>query len=131
MDYQILQTEINTDPLGRGYSGMSHQEVTDDLNTEYRSYNKAYLTGSEIWENTNAADYAALTDQKKLEWISFCGISEVDPFGPASAFVQYIFGAGSNTVTSLASARVGTTSRSKELLGEPVFTGNIEYARSL
>jgi hypothetical protein len=33
-----LADEIANDPLGRGYSTMTDQEVADDLNTAYRTY---------------------------------------------------------------------------------------------
>ena len=35
-DLQALKTEINTDPLTRGYSGMTDLQIADDLNDEYR-----------------------------------------------------------------------------------------------
>jgi len=37
MPYPDLADEINTDPLSRGYSNMSPQEVAQDLQTEYRT----------------------------------------------------------------------------------------------
>lgn len=37
MDYQALKTELTTDPLVRGYSGMSDEAAASDLNTEYRT----------------------------------------------------------------------------------------------
>lgn len=35
--YEKLRAELADDPLGRGYSGMTDQEASDDLQTEYRS----------------------------------------------------------------------------------------------
>lgn len=131
MDHVALQTELTVDPLTRGYAALSHEDAALDLNTVYRTRNRTSMTGSEIWENTDNTEFAALTDAKKSQWISFCGIASVDPFGPASAFVIYIFGGGSATVTTLASARVETVSRAVELLGAEVLVGDIEYARSL
>lgn len=34
MKFNILKTEINEDPLVRGYSGMSNQEIANSLNEE-------------------------------------------------------------------------------------------------
>ncbi len=34
--YQDLNTELTTDPLSRGYSGMTDAQAADDLNTVYR-----------------------------------------------------------------------------------------------
>lgn len=36
MDYTILATELSSDPLTRGYSGMTDIEAAADLNTVYR-----------------------------------------------------------------------------------------------
>ena len=130
MDYSILNTELTTDPLGRGYAGMTAEQATDDLNTVYRDKNRTSMLGSEIWENTDAADFAALSDAKKSEWISFCGIESVDPFGPAAAFVTYVFTSG-NTISNLATARVELASRANELLYESVKTAHVVYARTL
>lgn len=35
-DIQVIKTEIDTDPLTRGYAPMTDQQVADDLNTLYR-----------------------------------------------------------------------------------------------
>jgi hypothetical protein len=37
VNYQTLITELQTDPLSRGYSGMTDGEVADDINSRYRS----------------------------------------------------------------------------------------------
>jgi len=112
----ILKSEIVTDPLGRGYSSMSNQEIANDLNTVYRQINKLSMTGAEVFYNTSAAEYAALSDSKKSQWIGFCGIGEIDPFNTvAVAFVEYIFGVGSTTMSNLQNARKENASRATEL----------------
>ena len=35
-DIAGIKAEIDADPLGRGYAGMTDQQVADDLNTAYR-----------------------------------------------------------------------------------------------
>lgn len=37
MDYPVLADELTTDPLVRGYAGMTDAQAADDLNTVYRS----------------------------------------------------------------------------------------------
>ncbi len=126
-----LATELSVDPLLRGYNGpgaanpgpgpMTDQQVTDDLHTLYRSRNRISMTGDEIFAATDAAQYDALTDADKLLWVSFCGRGTIDPFGVANvALVTSIFGAGTDTLTALASLRVESISRATEL-GLPVF----------
>lgn len=37
MDISGLRNEIETDPLGRGYAGMTNEQIAADLNTTYRT----------------------------------------------------------------------------------------------
>jgi len=117
MDYQILADEISNDPGARGYAGMTDAEVAAALNTADITRIRTSMTGREVFEATDSAEYAALTDSKKQEWIGFCGIAEHDPKagGPAQAFVTYIYGGGSTTVSNLSSLREETISRATEL----------------
>lgn len=69
----ILKTEISTDPLSRGYSGMTDLEVADDLNTVYRTKVRDYISGSEILNATDDAEFDALQETKKTAWTSLCG----------------------------------------------------------
>jgi hypothetical protein len=138
----LLVNELTTDPLGRGYAGMTDQQAADSLNTRNRTRNKARMTGAEIFENTNPAEFNALpegadqagkaTRNKKSEWLSFCGIEGVDPFGPAVQFVINVFGSGSVTVSNLSAARVETVSRAVELgiAPVPVKPGHVQEARN-
>ena len=129
-DLAALVDELSNDPLSRGYSGMTVEAVAVDINTKYRSANRSSMTGSEIWEATVGADFAALTAEKKGQWLAFCGIESVDPFGPASDFAIYIFGVGSATIQTLAALRNEPTSRAVELFGFAVTAGDVEIARA-
>ena len=141
MDIFALREEIINDPLGRGYSGMNDGEVAIDINTEYRTRNRASMSGSEIWENTNLTEFGALLQgasvagkaerNEKLEWISFCAIDSHDPFGLSVQFVTSLFGMGSATVTNLSAARVETISRGIELGLGYVKIGYVEMARGV
>lgn len=73
-----LKTEVTTDPLGRGYSGMSDLEVANDLNTEYRTITRSTVAGYEIFNLTDDAEYAALTDAQKASWDALCAIDQID-----------------------------------------------------
>lgn len=132
MDYQILADEITNDPLARGYSGMTDEQVTDSLNlTIDRDVNRENISGSEAWNTTVSADYAGLTDAKKSEWLSFCGIESNDPFGAAVQVVVDVFGGGSDTAAALDALRVDTVSRAVELFGVDVIIGDVQNARAL
>lgn len=133
MDYQALKTELDaTHPVTGAYDA-DDVIAAGQINAENITRIKARMSGREIFENTNAAEYAALTDAKKSEWISFCGIDEHDPKsgGPAQEFVTYVFGGGSTTVSNLNTARDESISRATELGFGTVLVGDVQYARSL
>jgi hypothetical protein len=126
----IIRDEITNDPLGRGYSGMDDAAVAVDLNTVYRTINKSSLSGDELFAATDSTEFAALTDHQESLWVAFCGRSSVDPFGSSNvAFVQYIFGGGSTTVSNLNSLRTQSVSRGAELGVGSVRPGDVLQAR--
>lgn len=131
MNLQVLKTELDGDPLVRGYSGMTDQEAADDLNTVYRQRNRAQVSGANAYDLTDSTEYDALTDAKKSQWLSLCAIESVDPFGPAVGAVIDIFGGASTTVSNLQSYRVESISRAIELgLGE-VTPQHVKDARAI
>lgn len=132
-DIKTLVDELTNDPLGRGYAGMTDQEVVDSLNAADRSRNKQAITGDDAFQATDAAEWGTLSDPQRSQWLAFCGRQTIDPFGSANvAFVQSIFGGGSQTVQSLAALRLEAISRAEEL-GYPgrVRLGHVERARAL
>lgn len=122
-DIEKLQQELINDPLGRGYSGMTDQQVADDLNTEYRTRNRGSLSGDEIFQQTVPAEYAALANgsannssDNQSHWLAFCGRQSVDPFASNNIeFVRFLFGVGSQTQANIAAIRVKSISRAVEL----------------
>lgn len=134
MDIDALFNEVDTDPLGRGYSGMTDQQVADDMNTVYRTQNRTAMSGSEIWEATDLTEYNALStlgdNNEQMRWIGFCGIDSHNPFGNSAQFVTDLFGGGSTTVTTLQDLRVDDVSRAVELGLGHVKPGNVGEARS-
>jgi len=127
-----LKIEIATDPLTRGYAGMTDQQLVDSLNAVNRTRNRTSMTGDEMFAPTDAAEWQNLSAANQLLWVSFCGRSEFDPFGGANvAFVTDLFSAGSATLTALAAARVETISRAQELGLRRVKLGHVFNARKL
>lgn len=124
-----IKTEIDTDPLARGYSGMTDQQVADDLNTVYRQRNRTSMSGREVADEIVDAEYDALSDAKKAQLLSLGASDSIDPFGFGANVIKDIFTAGSTTVSNLAAARVETISRAEELGIGTVKTGWVEEAR--
>ena len=120
IQYGLMKIEILTDPIVRSYAGMTDQQVLDDLYTLTRSRNKASMTGKEVADEVTLADWDTLTDAKKAQFLALIARDDLDPFGYAEQVIKDIFGAPSDTVTALATARVETISRVTELgLGKP------------
>lgn len=127
----ILKTEISTDPLSRGYSGMTDLEVADDLNTVYRTKVRDYISGSEILnEGTDDAEFEVLTETQKIAWTSLCGVDSVDTgSGVARAREKELFGPGTNTRAKLIALKSYDVSRATELGLPTVYEGNVQEAR--
>ena len=132
-----LRDELTNDPLVRGYSTMSDQEVAEDLNTEYRTRNRKSMFGDELAQQADDTELDALDDGSanntadvKSHWLAFCARGSVDPFATANVqLVISIFGAGSQTVTNLQAARTEPISRAAEL-GIRVGEGLVAVARA-
>ena len=130
MNYEILVPEVRDDPLQRGYAAKSHQEVADDLNTEYRERLLQTMSGDELFCHTDIAEFGGLTMEQKQLWVSFCGRTAVDPSKAANvSFVTWLFGDESMTVTALNTARREDISRAFELGLGAVSAGHVESAR--
>lgn len=131
MDIQALATELTTDPLSRGYSGMADEAAADSLNnTIDRNRNRTTMTGREMADNIDNGEYDVLADVKKQQIISLSGSSDIDPFGFVANVLKDVFGVPSVTITALQAARVETVSRATELGLGWVRPGNVNEARS-
>lgn len=129
---QLLATELTSDPLVRGYSGMSDEAAADSLNTIDRDQNRSSISGDAAFDATDSTEFAALSAHKQQLWLAWCGRSDIDPFGSANvAFVQWIFGGGATTITNLVALRKQQVSRATELGIGFVRTGDVSQARAL
>lgn len=128
MNYQELKTELLAGHPTTGAYNVDDQLAADELNAVNRTINKASLSGDEIFNATDNTEFGALTDHKRVLWVSFCGKS-INPFAAANvAFVQWIFGGGSTTVSNLAALRVTNVSRAKELELTLEYSGEISIS---
>lgn len=130
MNIALLADELADDPLSRDYASMTDADAAADLNTAYRSRNRAQMSGDEIFQQTDDAEFAALTDTKKDLWVGFTGKDAIDPFAQNNVdFVVWVFGSGSATVSSLSAARVEAISRAEELGLGTVEEKHVRWAR--
>jgi hypothetical protein len=129
---QTIKTEIDGDPLTRGYAGMTDEAVAIDMNTVYRTRNLSSISGDQIFAATDGTEFSGLTDHKQAIWVAFCGRSEIDPFGGSNvALVQWVFGGGSTTISNLSALRTENVSRGQELGVGTVRPGDVAQARLL
>ena len=129
MDYVALKSEIVTDPLVRGYSGMTDQEVADDMNTVYRTRNRSVMTGKEVKDRIDVTEWDARTDAQKQLVLAMCNRDDLDPFGIDAQIFQDAMAGATNTLGNLTAYRVEDISRATEL-GFGVITGpNVDTAR--
>jgi hypothetical protein len=126
----VLGAEVSADPLARGYSGMTDQQVADDINTAYRKRNREAMTGSEILQAVVLGELAALTDAEETTFWGLLGIGEINPFGVERDILVNLFGSQSSTVGALASLRQESISRAQELGLPAIVEANVAYARS-
>jgi len=127
---QALVTEVQTDPLGLGYSGMTDQQIADSLNTVNRPRNRTSMSGREIQDEVVDAEYDVLTDEKKSQFLALTASADLDPFGLGANVIKDIFTGGSTTSTNLGVARVETISRAVEIGAGRVGNGTVEIARA-
>ena len=129
MDIEKIKNEIAVDPLVRGYAGMANAQVLADGQTKYRTRNKTTLTGSEVLNAIDKAEFTAKTaDQKQMIW-DLVHLGEINPFGIEADLFIDIFGGGSVTITSLVELRVESISRWEELGLSGIKEGHIERAK--
>jgi hypothetical protein len=111
---------------------MSDVQTAASLNAANRMRLRTSMSGDEVRHQTDASEFAALTDAKKSQWLAFCGGTTVDPTNAVDvAFVQYVFGSGSATVANLTAARQETVSRGAELGLGLLAPGDITRARAI
>lgn len=127
-----LKNEIDSDPLTRGYAGMTDEQVAADINTVYRTRNRASMTGDEIFNSFDATEYNALTADQKRDLLTLCARDTIDPFGTANVnVITENFGGGSTTASTLNTLRVENVSRADELSLGNITASHVSHARSI
>ena len=129
MDYVALNSELQTDPLTRGYAAMSDQQAADDLNTVYRTRNRSVMTGKEVKDRIDTTEWASRTDAQKQIILALCNRDDLDPFGIDAQIFQDAMAGATNTLDALNSYRVESISRAEELGFGFVTAANVDSAR--
>ena len=144
----ILKSEIDSDPLGRGYSGMDDTAVAVDLNTAYRT-KKEPISSAELlaWSASdarlqnikNAAENGATDDLKSLAQAAYLIVTRDGTtldlnLADRVAMLDSLVAAGVLTAadrTSLDALATVSISRAEELALGLVRAGTVQQARSM
>lgn len=129
---EVLNGELISDPLTRGYSGMDDQAAADNLNTEYRTRLRELIATWEIIEATVPAEYTSLSAAEKTRYQTFVAAGNINPAGvnTRAAFAA-MFGAGTTTRSNLQALQDEDISRAEELEVGVVSVGDVLRARAL
>ena len=126
-----LKDELLNDPLGIGYAAMSDVEAAAAMNVVNRTVSRDTVSGSEIFNGTDDAEYAALTEAQKASWDALCAIDSINTSGGiGKAREAELFGPGTATRTALIALKNSrTVSRAEELGFGTVYFAQITVAR--
>jgi len=133
MDYQALKTELDAGHPDTGAYNVDNALAADELNAVNRTLPRGSMLGDEIFAATDNAEFVGLTDHKQQLWVSFTSKDVINAFDATNVdFVDYIFGNGSTTKSTLANLRLTDVSRAAEIgLDKAPNAGHVEYARTL
>ena len=130
MNIDALKAETDTDPLARGYAGMTEAAVADSLNAINRSRNRTSVSPGEMQRAVDGAEFVALSDVKQRAWLAILSDS-VDPNNANTiAQVTAIWTSGT-TLTNLAALQTEAVSRAVEIGLGFVKQGHVQEARRL
>jgi hypothetical protein len=118
--YDILANEVATDPLVRGYAGMTDQQLIDSLNALDRIRELIVMSAGDIMEAIDGVEFTALSAALKARVDRVLGLGSEIIIGPGNAHnaVQEIlaaFGGASATISSLEATRDVAISRADEI----------------
>ncbi len=130
MNQQALATELSNDPESRGYSGMSDEAAAVDLNTAYRTRDKATMAAHEVAQSIDVSEFnGKTTTQQRLIW-DVLHMGTINPFGIEATLFISVFGASSATIDALKVARKVAITRAQELGLGVVKPGYVAKARA-
>lgn len=133
MDHDALKAELLAGHPTTGAYDADSLVAANQINAINRPYILPTMSGKQLMDETDTAEYDALTDVKKSQWLSYTSHGEVDTTvnGMGQTIGIDIFGAGSNTAVNIGAARSVNISRAQELDFPEITPGDIEYARSI
>jgi len=129
MDFEKLKIEIALP----AYDGMTDKQIAASLNAPNITRVRTTISGSEILNATDSAEFIALTDAQKSSWMAICAVDTVNTtVGIAKALEAVLFGAETTTRANLIAIKNELISKATKLeLGQRVRSGDIEHTRTI
>lgn len=130
-DLQVIKTELQNDPLGRGYSGMSDSDISESLNVPNRQPNREVLTAEMLVSAIVESEFFALPARGKAYLQLLVDAGSVQLNGTVRSQLGSAFPAGSTTRANLLASVKRPGSRGEELGFGYVTPSNVANARRL
>lgn len=116
LELNKLRTEIDTDELSRGYSGMTNQQIADSLNEINRNVITPFLSGVQIGQQLNLTEFNALSAEQRNTLRAMFSLSNIPTeTGFYRDFLLSAFNAQSTTRTNLIANFTHLESRASEI----------------
>lgn len=130
MDLNVLRAELDSNP--GLYGAMSDVEVERELNAVDKQETRQYVSGSEIYNAVNDAEYAGLSDAQKDVLRSMASIDQIDTSsGVAKADIQFALAGQATSIANLQALKTTLVSRASQLGLGRVRIGDVTNARAL
>jgi hypothetical protein len=132
MDYVALNAELLAGHPDTGPYNADDQLAADQLNLVNRTRNRTSMTGKEVKDQIDQADWDTRTEGQQQTLLSLFARDDLDPFGiDAHIFQESMTGAVGTSVADLAAYRVEAVSRAVELGFGVVTAAEVETAREV
>lgn len=132
MDYTALRSELTTDPVSLGYSGLSDQLAADKLNATNtgRTLPRHNVPTTEVLGAIVSSEWPAVASVAESKLQTILGMPFVDASNSnITSLFASVFAAGT-TRTNLQALAIETVSRATELGLGPVLPVEVKLARS-
>lgn len=129
MDYPALQAELLAGHPDTGAYNADDALAAGELNAVNRTIPRTSMNGDEIFAATDNTEFVGLTEHKRELWVSFTSKDIINAYDTVNIeFVDYIFGASSDTKSNLAGLRTVDVSRATEIADTLNYSGLITAA---
>lgn len=121
MNLQALKTEIDTDPLARGYAGMTDEQIAKSLAVQDRQPFRDGLTGGMIASSIVLTELTGLTAGQQNYVRALFSAADIPLTDQLKTELSALFPAGSTTRANLVALlkRQGTRAEELNLGGQP------------